>query len=518
MPTQSAEQKKAAFAAANLTPAQASGVNIGAGYATPGAPIDIAAVTSAPTFNTPAYAAPVVPPVTPPPLSEQLSGNVDAAKAAQDKSLADLGTAYDTLGTEAVRRTQLETVAGIPDIEKQLQELYAKDAQYQADLSTIDSQSLQSQLKSEDRLAPTFAINGEQAQAARQATFLRQGININRATNAAIIASAQGRLSLAQDYIQRALDTEFKPLESKIAYLKEVLDINKDSLSKAETAQLNQAITDNQRTYEEAKQNKTDVYSIMLTASKYGADPATIKNILAAPNREQAVVAASKYLQDPQAQYELESARLDNILKQAQITKTQKETAQIGQPTAAERKAQEAAIQQAKDAIPAVTDKINGISALLSHPGLTGSVGAYGISRWTPLSADKSERQDFIAGVQQLISKDTLDTLINLKAQGGTLGALSDQERVMLQQAASKISSWAVHDKNDPTKVIGYEIGEDAFKAELSTIQSLAERARDKALGNAGLVTPDETAAIEQFLSGGSSASTPSTINPALYF
>src|SRR3990167_7114168 len=130
-------------------------------------------------------------------------------------------------------------------------------------------------------------------------------------------------------------------------------------------------------------------------------------------------------------------------------------------------------------------DKITSINDLLEHKGLNVSVGPSILGRLTPLKADvlTGDKADFIAGVQQLVSKDTLDTLINLKQAGGTLGALSDQERIMLQSAATKIGTWAIRD--DGGNVKGYSASESSFKKELDTIKHLTERAYLKAGGNA---------------------------------
>lgn len=132
--------------------------------------------------------------------------------------------------------------------------------------------------------------------------------------------------------------------------------------------------------------------------------------------------------------------------------------------------------------VEALKQKVSLIDSLLESKGLAGSVGAYGVGRWTPFSPDKAERKEFAAGVSQLISQETLDSLLNLKKQGGTLGALSDGERAMLQSAASKINTWAMKDaQGNPTGE--YEVSEDAFKAELNRIKTLTQKAIDQAGG-----------------------------------
>ena len=143
-------------------------------------------------------------------------------------------------------------------------------------------------------------------------------------------------------------------------------------------------------------------------------------------------------------------------------------------------------------AVETLQNKVALIDSLMTSPGMAGSVGPYGFARWTPFNIDASERQDFAAGVQQLIAKDTMDVLLNLKKQGGTLGALSDQERILLQSAASKIGTWMQRDKNgNPTGK--FEVSEDAFKKELQTLRDLTSSALQRAGGGgAGAAGPGD--------------------------
>jgi len=123
--------------------------------------------------------------------------------------------------------------------------------------------------------------------------------------------------------------------------------------------------------------------------------------------------------------------------------------------------------------------KVKLINELLKSKGLNSAVGPTVLTRHSLADWFTGEKQNFVAGVQQLISTETLDTLLELKKGGGTLGALSDQERIMLQNSASKIGNWAVTDKNG--KVKGYAADQDDFKAELERIKELAEKALSKA-------------------------------------
>lgn len=131
-----------------------------------------------------------------------------------------------------------------------------------------------------------------------------------------------------------------------------------------------------------------------------------------------------------------------------------------------------------------LTNKINLIDDLISHPGLDSRVGPTFIARRGFAALDAfGAGQDFAAGVTQLVNKETIDTLVNLKARGGTLGALSDQERILLQSAATKIGFWEVKDSVTNAGTGEYEIDEASFKRELETIRTFAKKAITRHLG-----------------------------------
>lgn len=81
------------------------------------------------------------------------------------------------------------------------------------------------------------------------------------------------------------------------------------------------------------------------------------------------------------------------------------------------------------------------------------------------------ERQNFIANVDQLTAKLTNAELIKAKAAGATYGALGVKEQQLLENAATKINNWAIHEGGDPeAPVIGYNTSEKNMKAELDNI------------------------------------------------
>jgi len=259
------------------------------------------------------------------------------------------------------------------------------------------------------------------------------------------------------------------------------------------TDQLRKTIEDTQKAIKDAQEAKIaaektyyeevtkPIQSILTSAAKYGADAATLSQIKAATSVEDAIEIAGSSLQDPKAKYEIQGMLIDMEYKRAQIQKLRRETEEVGQPTASERKAIEAEKKAQETMLPVLRDKVALIDSLKDATGLSAAVGPNPLAWFSSSNWYTGVKDDFIAGVNQLINKETMDTLINLKAQGGTLGALSDQERILLQTAASKIGTWQVFD--DTGKVVGYKTSEETFKKELDNLRYLTQRAIEKAQG-----------------------------------
>jgi len=108
-------------------------------------------------------------------------------------------------------------------------------------------------------------------------------------------------------------------------------------------------------------------------------------------------------------------------------------------------------------------------SMLNDEQGLKTSVGVGPFSR---IDANffglGTESTQFRANAKQLLSQATLDKLLELKAAGGTLGAISEKELDILANAATALG--AQFDKNG--KATGkFEFKEDEFKTALETMR-----------------------------------------------
>jgi hypothetical protein len=258
-------------------------------------------------------------------ISDFMAGKTAEQTQAQEAQKSTLQTIQDTMAKllgEGAKKAELETQAGLPDIQKQLNETLGQIRQNNA--GAFGASQAQ-----EDRLAPTFAIQGTQAQIERQRAVKNYGL-------AAVAETLQGNIALAQDNIQRALDAEFKPLEKVLEFQKLFLEQNRTDLERADKDANNKAnllIAERERILTEKREDKQAIYALVGAAAQNSANPppqSVINSALASGDINQAYSMLSKYLSDPNAAqaavYELENKRLANKKLQADIDKVASET------------------------------------------------------------------------------------------------------------------------------------------------------------------------------------------------
>lgn len=122
--------------------------------------------------------------------------------------------------------------------------------------------------------------------------------------------------------------------------------------------------------------------------------------------------------------------------------------------------------------------------------GALGGAVAGGVAGYATSPQFSGKAASYIGDVELLTSKETIDGLIQAKAQGATFGALSDSEQKMLRDSATKINNWAI--KNGDGKVVGYDIDEESFINELNRLKTLAQKGIAKAGGNVLGGTPGQ--------------------------
>lgn len=259
---------------------------------------------------------------------------------------------------------------------------------------------------------------------------------------------------------------------------------------------------------ERAERNEQGIAEVLGIAAQYpDVPPEVLQKISAAPDKMSAIKLAGKYIQDPKAKYELEKARLDNVLAEKAIAREDAVMAQMKQAQAQAVIDKEVAADELRRSEKTALEKLDqeymDIEAIKNHRGLAGAVGATSLAR---AHLSPGAQQAFAGSVHQLISKETLDTLLELKKAGGTLGSITEKELELLQTAASKIADWEIKDSNN--KGTGkWAIDEASFKAEIDKI--LGSMNKIRAAGGQ-VITPDEEDTIDQM--------TTETFDPSLYY
>jgi hypothetical protein len=428
----------------------------------------------------------------------------DLEKKFTDTAIAEGNTAA-ALADETAYRTMQEQANDITAKKKTANDLTTSLNNLKAEADQIP---LSVQNAFEGRGATEGGVAPLQASETRKNTIKQIGVS-------AMLNAANGNLATAQDQVDNAVRAKFDPLKAQLAakqaQLQALMPLYNAEQTKA--AEKRAALYDQEkRALDKQEAEQKNINSVMLTAASYNADAKTLTKIQNATTYAEAISAAGKYIQDPKAKYDLEAARLDNVLKQLQANKLVKETAQIGQPTATERKAAEEAAATAKNTIPILQDKIKLIDSIINSPGLKANVGSTALGRVPFTSEFTGAGQAFRASVQQLTNEETLDQLLSLKKKGGTLGALSDSEGALLRNAATKINSWEI--KSGPGAG-RYNIDEQSFINEVNTIKTLTERALTAAGDN--LLSSDEKSALDTFFATPALAPTGS-FDPAAYY
>jgi hypothetical protein len=281
-------------------------------------------------------------------------------------------------------------------------------------------------------------------------------------------------------------------------------------------------------------------------AGENGADQETINNILQAQTPEIAMNFASDFLRSPEAKAELDSIRLDQALKRAQINKVSyeldllkeygglspKEYANLLKEEQKEIEKAETESEQRMLQGEALEKKIILLDSVLDSKAIDSVVGPSFLARRATDVSGFIGRvivgglpalqgvKDYFTGdadrlvgqVEQFISKEFLDNLINVKAQGATFGALQKSEQDALTAAATFIGQRKIYKgKGDDRQVVGYDMSEKDFRKELKTIQDMTRKAYERATGKK--FTTEEENLLNKYYQ-----STEATIDGASYF
>lgn len=278
------EQKRAVQNAAQL----GSGVNVVSAPVSPQIP-----ATSVATVANPPQAF-TVPAPTPAPvpdtrfLDTAFKQSQEEIKAQQgvDTSLEALRSLTNQATQQGTRRAELATAEGIPDMTKQVRELYNQ-------IQQNNVQSFTGQQIAEERLAPNFVIRENQQSLERQRAVK------NFALSAAAEA-LQGNIALAQARVDSAIQAEFQPIQARIDFQKQLIQDNYNRLTVASKSAADKrlvALNERERLLNEDKTEKANINQVLLTAAQSGADNLTIQRITSARSVGEAVSYAQPFIE-----------------------------------------------------------------------------------------------------------------------------------------------------------------------------------------------------------------------------
>lgn len=323
----------------------------------------------------------------------------------------------DKQGTEADRTLALEKEYELQAKQETLNALNAKALTVDRDYENKRRAILENP---EGKL--TGALNGEIRNLDRARDTQLADIGIQQAV-------AQGNVNLVNESINRRVKAEFDPIKTQIEGLKSYMSLYDNNLTESEKAILDSEIKRQEFDYENGVKNTQAVQGAEAWQRLLDGGQVSIKDI------PQAIV---PYMN-----------------------------------TATVKKYTDEQVAPIREKLTLLGDLVKGVDN-------SGAVGTNPFARTSLTSWATGARQNFVAGVKQLTSQETLNALLELKAGGGTLGALSDGERFMLQESATKIGGWEIKDDNGNGTGF-YNASEKSFKEELVKLQTLAEKAMLKA-------------------------------------
>lgn len=389
--------------------------------------------------------------------------NFDRQQAQQDAGISDISSLMNQLTNQGADQVNAETQVGLPALNTSLR-----------DLQTLSQRQLASYAQNIFNNDINAGGQTRSSQNGNEMMITRQH-GIDAMITNANISAVSGQISTAQAQVDRAMTLKYSPIKQQIQNKLDILNLNKDSLNRADTKlaeaqktklslQLKQL--DKQQTDETAMQN------MIIDASAQQAPASVLKtaNDIIAKGGTPAQVATAL------GPYTGASAKAELLREQIKTEKAQQ--AKIyGDMRATSMSATGATAPEVLNTSIRlqIQDKIKAIDSAINNRGLNGAVGPNPIARSSfDFDIFTGVRQNFISEVEQIRSNLNLDTLIRAKASGATFGALSDNELQVLASAATKIGTWVI--KDDKGRVVGYNTTEGNMREELAKIKMLAQR------------------------------------------
>ena len=495
MPTQTEEQRRAAFQAAGLSADQQAAVVAG-----------VPSISSGALEPTPSLRLP--PPPQPADFTPAIETNLVTLLSAFNAPSPEEGlqsdlqgrllSSLEKLGTQTQRKRQLETEAGLPGQRQELQTV-VNQIQALAKERALIPTALQQESEGRGR-----TVGGVQP---IETGRLRENA-IKALSLSAIGQTLQGNISLAEANIQQALDAEFEPERVKLQLLQQAYEFNKDALERVDkkrSATLNVLLEERARALELQQAQRKSTYEIMLEAVRSGA-PSTVANQMANSTPDRAIQIGAQYL-GADFRMRADQIAFDNGVKTRELALRESEFALQRKATLLELAAvgDTEAIKElgydprnsplSYDEVKALEDQrvlmqrdIDVVNRAMSNStGIETSSGLVrsplGSALFNPLGGLISApfkyqaKNDFLADAGYVVKNLTFNKIRELSDAGVKLTPISEKELKAMADASSVLASSAIYD--DSGNLSGFRISEDRVREQLDNIRSSYQRAKD---------------------------------------
>lgn len=383
----------------------------------------------------------------------------------------------------AGRLTDLQEEAGLPDLQARIATSNERVAQLRGELMKVrpqvETEAGQTRIGAEARLGP-----------------VERNLQAEIASEALVQAALVGNANMVQGNIDKILELEFQDQQMElndmmlgiqmVAEEIKTLDPKLQEEANQRLAQFNFALQERASALQTAQANKAQTLELMAQVAQNGAPDSVLQAMRNAQTPEQAMTIGGAYMSDP----------LDRQLKQAQLNKLNApagidwgeraamlKAAEAGDPLAIEALGYDPAgakggiegARQYENETASIQAGINAAKAMLENKrGLNATTGALqspllggffaggkadgsfsGLFSRIPIVGNiqgavqsKQDAMDFLGNAALLVNDTTFKSVLEMKAQGVTFGAMTEGERVAAGRAATALNAAARVDES----------------------------------------------------------------------
>jgi hypothetical protein len=426
--------------------------------------------------------------------AEQEAAN---AQAPINQSEQQIRSMFGMLNTESQTRNQLEDKKGVnafsQDLQKFQQTLRNQIAELdQQDLDNINANE-QSRLDSSRRDITKRTYNAMSAEANLQQSIKRASQVAQTRSTIAAIEVTQGNLEAATEQVDKALKSIYDPIRNALQQEMFFLERNDKRFDAAQSRLADARKMQIQR--EEAQINRANELADMAVASGY-ATPSEVQQLVGMSGSPKAQAEYAQNIVGRAARAKVAEAQAAKNAANAQVSWTQRaqahELAMTGDPQAIQFLGYDPRTNSTS-----LQDDFNYINQEIEHEGVMSSIqairdnklgmsaasGVIKSSIGTAVTNPKSllfggllatpviakQRLEVTGALTSLVNTGTFKKLMELKANGTTVGQLTEAERIAIGRAATEL--FAVLDVDESGLVEGVNTTEARFETLLNAYE-----------------------------------------------